>query len=365
MINLQPDGRRAHGSWARLTVLALVSAVCVGAVAWTDAGVFRDDDEPKADTTKPGTKAKKVALDPREPITLTDLPYVARPFGKFQRFDIELPRRDDGPVPLVIWIHGGAWRSGDKGGDHPAKGLVKKGFAVASINYRLVGNVGWPAQIQDCQSAVKYLRANAERFQIDPDRIGVWGASAGGHLAAMLGVLSDQRGSRSPPVQAVCDFCGPADLVNAGADTPPASKNATADMLWGLLLGPAAANKKARSISPIAARKQVLANASPILFVSGKEPPFLIMHGTADTVVPQVQSVRFASMLKTKGVNVDFRSIAGAGHDLKTRPECQAGAEEFFERTLKNRAGAGRQPAGTAKGKAKASEPTPPTKPNP
>ena len=317
--------RFTSSCWSRLLLAAGL------ACAWVVAMPGGRADEPTSAKAK--TKSEVVPLDPTQTWSFRDEIYVPGSKYPAQKLDLDLPKRENGPVPLVIWIHGGGWRSGDKGGDHPAKGLLNKGFAVASINYRLTGSWAWPAQLQDCLAAVKYLRSNAKRLGIDPNRIGVWGSSAGGHLAAMLGVLSDQRSGS--PVQAVCDWFGPADLVNAMRDVVPESKTATVDMLYGLVLGPNGQNKKARDAAPKALRVKVLADASPIQHVTGKEPPFLIMHGTADKVVAHAQSQRFFSVLKAKRVDVTFRSVPGAGHGPAEFLQFIPQVEAFFERTLK------------------------------
>src|SRR5262249_12628746 len=145
-----------------------------------------------------------------------DLPYVT---GGHQRqtLDLYLPSAEQ-PVPLIIWIHGGAWRVGSKEDDLPLDYLAQ-GCAVASINYRLSQHALFPAQIEDCKAAVRWLRANATRFKLDPQRFGAWGPSAGGHLAALLGTTGAVRAFEvganlvvSSRVQAVVDYFGPTDF---------------------------------------------------------------------------------------------------------------------------------------------------------
>src|SRR5262249_3763894 len=104
-----------------------------------------------------------------------------------QRLDLYVPAKADAPVPVIVWIHGGAWLGGSKAGGGPALAFVGKGYAVASINYRLSQHAVFPAQIEDCKAAIRWLRANAKRYNLNPERIGVWGASAGGHRVALLG----------------------------------------------------------------------------------------------------------------------------------------------------------------------------------
>src|SRR5262245_52806689 len=139
--------------------------------------------------------------------------------------DLFVPRSEK-PLPLIIWVHGGAWQGGSKAGINPAMQFLAKGYAVAAINYRLSQHAIYPAQIQDCKEAVRLLRANAKKYNLDPDRFGVWGASAGGHLVALLGTTSGEKELAradspnkdvSDRVQCVVDFFGPIDLTRMAA----------------------------------------------------------------------------------------------------------------------------------------------------
>ena len=122
-----------------------------------------------------------------------DLEYIKNGHER-NKLDIYLPKnyKEQKPLPVIVWIHGGAWRAGDKANCR-SRIFIKDGFAAVSINYRLSQHAIWPAQIQDCKAAIRYLRANAKKYNLDPDRIGVWGSSAGGHLVAMLGTTSDYK----------------------------------------------------------------------------------------------------------------------------------------------------------------------------
>ena len=154
-----------------------------------------------------------------------DIPYV--PGGhELQRLDLYLPEADKSARPLVIWVHGGGWNSGSKDGC-TARWLVEYGYAVASINYRLSTHAIYPAQIEDCKSAIRFLRAHASEYGIKPDRIGAWGASAGGHLVALLGTTGDIRDfdtgtnlDQSSKVQCVVDWFGPTDFLHWGSAIP-------------------------------------------------------------------------------------------------------------------------------------------------
>jgi acetyl esterase/lipase len=129
------------------------------------------------------------------------------------KLDLYLPEKAEGPLPLLIWVHGGGWQNGSKDGCPPLRaGYIERGYAVASINYRLSGHAVFPAQIEDCKAAIRWLRAHAKEYNLDAKRFGVWGSSAGGHLVALIGTSGDVKEfdvgdhlDQSSRVQAVCD----------------------------------------------------------------------------------------------------------------------------------------------------------------
>ncbi|MDD3927979.1 MAG: alpha/beta hydrolase [bacterium] len=242
------------------------------------------------------------------------------------------------PMPVLIWIHGGGWQNGDKRpGLMQLTPFAKKGYFCASINYRLSDEAVFPAQIEDCKCAVRYLRANAAKYGLDPAHIGVWGASAGGHLAALLGTSGgvsslEGKGGRqdqSSRVQAVCDWFGPSDLtVLSGERRFADGKNPVAKLLGG----------------PVAENKEKAIAASPVTWADHEDPPFLIMHGTADKTVPYGQSVRLKEVLDKAGVTAELVTLEGAGHGGKefVAPEQVERIMKFFDRWLK----AAPEPAG-------------------
>jgi acetyl esterase/lipase len=259
---------------------------------------------------------------------LRDLEYVKGGHER-QRLDLYLPEKADRPLPLIVWIHGGAWLAGNKDGGGPPLPYAGKGYAVASINYRLSQHAKFPAQIEDCKAAIRWLRANAKKYQLDPDRFAVWGASAGGHLVALLGTSGDVKDlegdggnlEQSSRVQAVVDWFGPTDMTKMGGrhDAPesPESK----------LLG-----------GPVQDNKDKAARANPITYVSKDDPPFLIMHGDEDKTVPFSQSELLAEALKNAGVEVTLTRIEGAGHggrEFSSEANRKIIAE-FLDRHLKN-----------------------------
>ena len=149
-----------------------------------------------------------------------DLAYVADGHER-HKLDLFVPEKADGPLPLIIWVHGGGWQNGSKDGCPPLRGgYAGRGYAVASINYRLSQHAPFPAQIEDCKAATRWLRAHAREYNLDPNRFGVWGSSAGGHLVALLGTSGDVKAfevganlDQSSRVQAVCDYYGPTDFI--------------------------------------------------------------------------------------------------------------------------------------------------------
>jgi acetyl esterase/lipase len=255
---------------------------------------------------------------------MRDLEYV--PGGhERQKLDLYLPEKADGPLPLVIWIHGGAWRQGSKAGC-PGIYLVPKGYAVASVGYRLSQHAVFPAQIEDCKAAIRWLRANAKKYSLDPDHVGVWGASAGGHLVALLGTTGGMKSlegkdgnlDQSSKVQCVVDWFGPTDFRNVPGEAPESP-------VTQLLGGPASKEKEKAAL------------ASPLAHVHKDCPPFLIMHGDKDPTVRYSASESLEAALKKAGVPVTLVKLEGAGHggpEFRT-PETQKRIEEFFNRYLK------------------------------
>ena len=234
------------------------------------------------------------------------------------KLDLYRPKDITGPIPVVVWVHGGGW----KNGSHkkcPAVWLAQHGFAVASIQYRLTDVAQWPAQINDCHNAVRWLRKQAVSYQLDADHIGAWGSSAGGHLVALMGTRPvEQSGS----VQAVCDWYGPSELMTM----PPNNIGDVANSNGAKLLG-----------ATVREIPEKAADASALDQVSAGDAPFLIMHGSADPGVPLEQSQKLHDKLKATGVDSTLQIIDGAGHGgpLFKTEEAKALVREFFERTLK------------------------------
>ena len=269
--------------------------------------------------------------------TIADIPYGDNDNPR-QKLDLFLPRnpKSDKPLPVVVFIHGGAWRAGNKrGGLRMVAPYVESGnYAGASIAYRLSSEAIWPAQIHDCKAAIRWLKANAKKHNLDPDRIAVWGTSAGGHLVAMLGVSGDVKELEGKigknlkfdsRVACVVNWFGPTDMLTIGK-YPSRLKHDAPDSPEAKLLGGAIHKNKA------AAR-----NASPVTHVSKGDSPFLTMHGTNDQTVPFNQGERIHEALTKAGVPSIFVKMVGAGHGGFRPPETQKRVKAFIEKHLRDK----------------------------
>jgi acetyl esterase/lipase len=258
-----------------------------------------------------------------------DIAYVENG-GPDRTLDLYLPEKVDGKLPVVVWIHGGAWRSGKKGGWCPAFGLLARGYAVADINYRLsvADNAPFPAQLYDCKAVIRWLRANAAQYSLDPDHIGVWGHSAGGHLSAMVGLtgsvakLEGDEGNLtySSAVQAVCDWSGPTDLVGFLHRDVASTKSMVVNLLGGSDL--------------TVANDEKAAAASPLTYVAPGAPPFMIAQGEKDDVVPYQEAVNLDAALKKAGDDSTLIPVPDKGHGIGG-PELEKQADDFFDQHLK------------------------------
>jgi acetyl esterase/lipase len=273
-----------------------------------------------------------------------DVPYAS--LSGAQKLDLYLPNTGTGPFPLIIEIHGGGFVTGSKSSQiGPMLEAVKRGYALASINYRLSGEATWPAQINDVKAAIRFLRANAALYGLDPDRFAAWGASAGGSLAALAGVsggvyaLADPalgNAGVSDRVQAVVDWFGP--IYFSSMDAEFAALGTTG------VMGPTNAATSAeskylgRTIGTVQAQPLVEA-ASPRTYISHDDPPFLIQHGTADRNIPITQSIDFArSLAQVIGSdNVVYEALEGAGHGGSQFETAANTAKilEFLDRALR------------------------------
>ncbi len=309
-------------------VLGLLTGSLVlaaSAIAWSQ------EKQPKA-TQPPATKAKPAAPKvPDRVIYETDVQYGAagdRPL----KLDVIRPREESKePRPAVVWIHGGGWSGGDKSsGLGLLLSFAARGeYVCFSVGYRLTGEAKWPAQIHDCKAAIRWIKANATKYNVDPKRIGVWGGSAGGHLVSLLGTSADVKeleGNNGSPDQSsrvacVVDFCGPSDFPNffkakndGGARRPIAG-----------LLGGTVEEKQAEAVA-----------ASPVTYVTKDDAPILIVHGTNDFLVPIAQAETLYDAAKKAGVEATFIKMNGGGHGIGG-PEVTRRVTAFLDKHLRGK----------------------------
>lgn len=247
--------------------------------------------------------------------------------GVALKMDVYYPSENNGHFPVTMYVHGGGWSSGDKAqgaGAMEIPALQAAGFLVVSVNYRLAPEYPFPAMIEDVKCAVRSLRAHAGEYNLDPNRIGVWGGSAGGHLVALLGTTDESAGfdvgeylEYSSRVQAVVDMFGPADLTVQFEGGYESASRVFGDFDAAL--------------------------ASPVTYVTADDPPFLMLHGENDKLVPIEQSEILLAALQGAGVPAELIRVVNANHSFKpdggqispSRREIAQLVVTFFEETLK------------------------------
>jgi acetyl esterase/lipase len=282
----------------------------------------------KTPKKEPSTKAKVAPKVPDNVLYERDVQYGAAG-DRVLKLDVILPREESKePRPVVVWIHGGGWSGGDKSS---GLGLLlpfatSGNYVCFSVGYRLTGEARWPSQIHDCKAAIRWIKASASKYNLDPKRIGVWGGSAGGHLVSLLGTSGDVKeleGNNGSPdqssrVMCVVDFCGPSDFPNffkakndGGARGP----------IRGLL-GGTVEEKPAEATA-----------ASPVTYVTKDDAPILIVHGTEDFLVPIAQGEALYEAVKKAGVEATFIKMDGGGHGIGGQ-EIARRVTAFFDKHL-------------------------------
>jgi acetyl esterase/lipase len=273
-----------------------------------------------------------------------DVPYAA--LSPSQKLDIYLPDEGEGPFPVIVAIHGGAFMGCDKADMQvlPMLEGLKRGYAVVSINYRMSGEAQFPALVQDAKAAIRWVRANAKQYRFDPQKIAAWGGSAGGYLVSMLGISAGVRdledlglGNPEQPchVQAVVAWYAPTNflkmdeyLTESGLLPPPGFRHNEANSPESLLLG--------QTITEIPEKVEA---ANPETYIRSDGPPFLLQHGTKDPVVPVQHSIEMASKLEQAWGKdkVTLELLEGAEHaDVRFEtPENVVRVLDFLDKHLK------------------------------
>jgi acetyl esterase/lipase len=321
--------------------LVAAASILLFACALMPAGASLAIQTPVPPTATEAAPPTHTPVSPQGSFNPADLGGVERnvtycsPGGVGLNMDLYFPAQTGNPWPTVVFVHGGGWTQGNKSGGvgletHGA--LNAAGFLVASVDYRLAPAYKFPAMIEDVKCAVRYLRAHAGEYNLDPQRIGAIGGSAGGHLVSLLGLAGPSAGwdvgeylNESSAVQAVVDFFGPEDLTDASFNSPLAQ------------------NLDVTVFGASSRQDPILTEASPVTYIQNGDPPFLIVQGDQDTTVPPAQSRILYQRLTSAGNMATLIIVKNAGHSFvpvggpisPTLPQIDALAVHFFLMVLK------------------------------
>ena len=321
-----------------------ITAALIVTVGWMANPAWGQDGppDPPDNAVKPGPgrrpRPQRDEAPPKPQIPdsielVRDVVYSRAPGADGQMIELKLdaasPKQSDQKLPAVIFVHGGGFRDGSKDAGIPLViAFAQGGYLAVTIDYRLAGAAGFPAAVHDCKAAVRFLRANAKELGIDPWRIGIVGPSAGGYLSALIGTSGNDgalEGDLEPSdvsstVQCVVDISGPIDFTRF--------KDGVRREYLTLWLGDDLQEYKRRA-----------KEASPLTYIDDADPPFLLIHGTADEIVPLEQAQLFNAALIDAGIETEYLAVAGAGHALR-KPELLIEIGAFFDRHLGGRAAA-------------------------
>jgi len=278
----------------------------------------------------PTAQAQKPPAVPQGVVFEAGIEY-ANPDGQHLRLNMARPKEGDGPFPAVLCIHGGGFRAGKREGyDSLCIRLAQRGYVALTVSYRLAPKYRFPAAVHDVKAAVRWVRANAKQYHIDPDRIGVTGGSAGGHLAQFLGVTAGVKefegtggnAGQSSRVACVVNVYGPSDFTRSYG------KSVDAAEVLPLFLG---GNLET-------ARREHI-RASPLYWVTPDASPTLCIHGTEDKYVAHEQAVWLVDRLKAAAVEAELLTLKGAGHGFKGKDaeKAERAMMDFFDRHLKKK----------------------------
>ncbi len=254
-----------------------------------------------------------------------------------QKRDLYLPkvRKSDKPLPVIVFIHGGGWRNGDKSsGQGKVSSFVQSGlYAGVSVGYRLTAEAQWPAQIHDCKAAVRWIKAHAKEYGLDAGKIGVWGTSAGGHLVSFLGTSGDVKElegtlgkhlDQSSTVTCVVNFFGPENFLTMIRQPSTVDRTQGKDYPEALLLG-----------GPVPEREAAAKEASPVTHVSKGDAAFFTAHGTKDPLVPFAQGQEIHAALEKAGVPSLLQEMTNGGHGFAS-PILDARVKQFLDLHLRD-----------------------------
>ncbi len=237
-----------------------------------------------------------------------------------QKLDLYLPklRKTDKPLPVIVFIHGGGWRAGDKAGGigNVGRYVASGEYAGVSVGYRLTNEAQWPAQIHDCKAAIRWVKAHAAEHGLDASKIAVWGASAGGHLVSMLGTSGDVKElegtlgkhlDQDSKITCVVNFFGPENFLTMVRQPSTIDRTQGKDYPEALLLG-----------GPVPEREAVAKEASPVTHVSAGDAAFFTAHGTKDPLVPYAQGEEIHAALTKAGVPSILQEMTDGGHGFRS-----------------------------------------------
>ncbi len=302
--------------WAGILLGAGLCALVILGVLWYRQYQALADDEPE------------IVLSP----SMADITYCTMD-GVPLKMDLYFPEKSQGTAQALIYFHGGSFTSGDKrkgSGVIDIPAMTARGYAVAAVNYRLMPDHRFPAEVLDGKCAIRFLRAHAIEYNLRVDKMGIWGGSAGGHLATMIGLTDGEPDfeageylEQSSRVDVVVEMFGPTDL--------------TLPMSWLQRL------IMRRAFGTDDPKAEILLQASPVRYVTKNTPPFLILHGEQDSAVPLEQAQVFYQKLRDAGNTVTLVSVKNANHNFKptggaiqpTRQEISTQMADFFDRWLK------------------------------
>lgn len=320
-----------------LLALALAACCCAACPAFAAPSVPADSQPLSVAVTRPQIKL------------ISDVVFEQVPTRGYEnramKMDLLVPQVKE-PMPAIVFVTGGGFINANKDSYIQERlRLAEEGYVTASIEYRVAPTATFPEPLQDVKAAVRYLRAHAEQFRIDPDRIGIFGGSAGGYLAAMAGTTSGTRRfdagdhlDQSSAVQAVVDLYGVSDLTSIGADYAPEVQalhrtSGATEALW--LKGSPVFDGRAGGVQDYPEEAEA---ANPLHYISEATPPFLLMHGDRDTVVSPSQTEILHQALRAKGVDSTRYVVQGAAHGgvYWVQPEILEIIVDFFNAHLKD-----------------------------